>query len=215
MTRRPDPSKKFAKNCLSCGKTFHVYAINLSGQYEKKYCTRKCYEAHDPHFAEDRDTKLWRRIDRRGPDECWPYTGATDRRGYGRPGYGLGLDEQGRPKTKRYYAHRRVYELLVGPIPEGKILLHTCDNPPCCNPAHLRVGTDADNKRDSIAKDRHARGERTRRNVLTEDLVLEIREEFRFLSERKTNAKELAEKYGVAPGTVYLAATGRTWSHLK
>lgn len=98
----------------------------------------------------NRDATITRRlgatVDRSaGPDGCWPWRGARNARGYGRVYYAAG----------RYvHAHRAAYEAARGPVPPGGILLHSCDNPPCCNPAHLSVGTRADNSADMAAKGR-------------------------------------------------------------
>lgn len=88
-----------------------------------------------------------------GPDACWPWTGMKFK-GYGR---------FGTRHRVRFFAHRVAYELANGPIvghvyndPEKeKIVMHLCDNPPCCNPKHLRLGTDAENHADMVAKGRH------------------------------------------------------------
>lgn len=80
-----------------------------------------------------------------GPLECWVWTGTTTRGGYGL------ISDAGRKRL----VHRVYYEHYTGqPIPEGKILLHTCDNPPCINPEHLLVGTQRDNMNDMYAKGR-------------------------------------------------------------
>lgn len=76
---------------------------------------------------------------------CWEWAGFT----HGRMGYGC-IKIKGRKRA----AHRIAYEALVGPIPEGLKLLHTCDNPLCCNPEHLRPGTQTENVADAIAKGR-------------------------------------------------------------
>ncbi len=98
------------------------------------------------------EERFWSKIDKSaGPDECWPWKAGTVK------GYGWfwanGKDNQ---------AHRFVYELVVGAIPDGLDILHKCDNPPCCNPSHLWPGTDLDNVRDCESKGRavHPRGER-------------------------------------------------------
>lgn len=57
-------------------------------------------------------------------------------------------------RNKAWRVHRLMYTLMVGPIPEGVEVLHRCDNPPCCNPMHLRLGTGSDNARDRVAKKR-------------------------------------------------------------
>lgn len=85
--------------------------------------------------------KFLERIDASGgTDSCWPWTGDKVQGGYGRTGHIL--------------AHRLSWELHFGIIPLGKVICHRCDNPPCCNPAHLFIGTASDNVRDAIAKKR-------------------------------------------------------------
>lgn len=78
--------------------------------------------------------------------ECWPWNGARDPYGYGQF-----WDHYQRRVIQ---APRVAWELARGPIPDGMKVLHTCDTPPCVNPAHLFLGTDADNVRDAIAKGR-------------------------------------------------------------
>lgn len=108
--------------------------------------------------------------------ECWIWQGATDQHGYGnttRNGRGV-------------KAHIRAYEAWKGPIPAGAKVLHSCpggDNPGCCNPDHLRTGTQADNMRDMAVRGRSNTGRRKymegggNPNVrLTESQVLRIRE---------------------------------------
>jgi hypothetical protein len=84
-----------------------------------------------------------------GPDACWPWRGALNSFGYGNVG------EDGFTLT----ASRVAYELTYGFIPPGEgyhgnVVRHTCDNPPCCNPRHLVLGTQADNNRDRDARRR-------------------------------------------------------------
>lgn len=82
--------------------------------------------------------KLWSKVDIKGSDDCWDWKAATNIKGYGR----FYTD------SKLVSAHRYAWSLINGPIPEGKLILHKCDNPPCCNPAHLYCGTPKDNMRD-------------------------------------------------------------------
>lgn len=90
----------------------------------------------------DQPDRFWAKVDRRGDDECWPWLGAISTQGYGRAG-------------KRGYAHRLAYELAVGSIPDELEIRHACDNPPCCNPAHLSVGERWENVRDMLVRGRH------------------------------------------------------------
>lgn len=102
-----------------------------------------------------------------GPDACWPWTGARDIKGYG--AYvvnGSGLK-----------AHRVAWARVHGLIPEGQYICHHCDNPPCCNPAHLFVGSAADNSADMAAKGRNAgRGKNVRPRAPheTRDVMLRL-----------------------------------------
>ena len=88
--------------------------------------------------------KFWNKVDRRGPDDCWPWLKGKDRKGYG----------QTTIAYQHHRAHRLAWELANGPIPAGLCVLHRCDNPPCCNPGHLWLGTQRDNAHDAIAKGR-------------------------------------------------------------
>ena len=87
--------------------------------------------------------KFWSRVKRGEASECWVWTGSTNGHGYGR------LNVRG----KWLGAHRVAFELANGKAPE-QCVLHSCDNPPCCNPAHLREGTLADNVQDMFARGR-------------------------------------------------------------
>lgn len=82
---------------------------------------------------------------------CWLWTASTDRDGYGKFQY-PGPD--GRQIHQR--AHRYAYELFVGPIPDGLVVMHSCDTPSCVNPNHLDIGTPLENNDDKVAKGRHA-----------------------------------------------------------
>src|ERR1700744_6262284 len=99
---------------------------------------------------------VWKKIDKRGPDDCWNWTAAKQGGGYG----------AFRIEGKYYKAHRVVYSLVHEPIdlraPEDKyshaLVLHHCDNPSCCNPKHLFLGDLFYNARDKVARNRSLRG---------------------------------------------------------
>lgn len=143
------------------------------------------------------------RLDQRGPDECWPYLAkASTRSGH------VQLWANGR----QLLAHRYAYEHFIGPIPEGLLVCHRCDNPPCCNPAHLFLGTVADNNadRDRKGRQRSVTGEDHGNTTLTADQVRAIR---RALAEG-TPQRRIAEAYGVHQGTISNIARRVTWGHL-
>ena len=83
-------------------------------------------------------------------DGCWEWQGARDRKGYGKWGVPVRL------------AHRAMYEWAHGPIPEGSVVMHSCDNPACVRPSHLMVGSVADNQADMASKGRGYWGARDR-----------------------------------------------------
>lgn len=89
-----------------------------------------------------------RRVEVRSPSECWPYLGVIMPSGYG--SMTITVNGVRRPVG----AHRIAYRIAKGPIPDGKVVMHACDNPRCVNPAHLSLGTHRENVADMIAKGR-------------------------------------------------------------
>ena len=91
--------------------------------------------------------RFWSKVDVRGPDECWPWHGATDKDGYGR------FDLQRTPKRIRRNASGVALQLWIGPF--VGFPMHSCDNPPCCNPSHLSPGDNFQNMRQMVARGRY------------------------------------------------------------
>lgn len=92
---------------------------------------------------------LWREVGAKesGKGSCWEWPGRRDSDGYGT----LNRVVDG---VRYQRAHRLAYRYAYGPIPDGLVVMHKCDNPPCCNPAHLRLGTAAENNADMLRKGR-------------------------------------------------------------
>lgn len=162
--------------------------------------------------------RFWDKVKLGNPNECWEWQGAKDDGGYGM----IAMDCACRIKKgkKALRSHRVAWELTNGSIPEGLYVLHKCDNPSCCNPNHLFLGTHADNMRDMIQKGRaiHTsnfettlRGEDQPNHKLTDIQVLEIRQ----LAKNKVPYKIIAVIYGIDDTTVCNIKTRTTWKHLK
>lgn len=142
---------------------------------------------------------FWNNVAVGSPDECWLWTLGLWKDGYGQTrwdGHAIG-------------AHRLAYTLAVGD-PGELCVLHSCDNPPCCNPAHLFLGTKADNAADRNAKRRQSHGSRVPCSKLTEADVLALRAEHAAGSTHRA----LATKFGLSRGTVSKVIHRQSWSHI-
>jgi len=130
-------------------------------------------------------------------DTCWLWTGCLDKDGYGVASI----------KQKKLAAHRAAYILFVGEIPNGRYVLHGCNNTSCVNPEHLRLGTQQDNVNDQIVA-----GTNTGKNRITaklnENLVRSIR------SSNKPY-RELAKELGVSHYCIWDILHYRSWKHVK
>ena len=139
--------------------------------------------------------RLYKRL-QPGPNGCLEWQGYRFPDGYGqiRGNYPYRLER----------THRVAWEAAFGPIPDGKCVLHHCDNPPCCNSEHLFLGTRGDNAADMVAKGRNAKGEKNGQAKLTQALAVAIRMDTR-------SQRGIAAAYGVGRGTIRAVLCGRTW----
>lgn len=140
-------------------------------------------------------------VDRRDDDECWPWTGRTDREGYGV------MHAEGR----FFFAHRASFAIHKGD-PIG-VVRHTCDNPPCQNPRHLLDGTQADNVRDRENRGRGVRPVGCRHGMAKLD-ERRVREARRMAAEGLSYAA-IGRHFGVSYQAIMSCVNGRTWRHVK
>lgn len=153
------------------------------------------------NISERRAEQFWQRVDKRQPDECWPWLLCTDGK-YGK--FSL--------RGVEFKAPRVAYYLRTGTDPGELDVCHSCDNPICCNPAHLSLGTRSQNLREMVARGRKVSrplpGELNPMAKLTEDDVYTIREKY---ATGKVTQRELAAEYGVARSLIGRLVKGRSW----
>jgi hypothetical protein len=141
--------------------------------------------------------RFWSKVDFSG--ECWEWKAAKTLNGYGI--FRLS-------SSFANYAHRFVWELFNGPIPDGIFTLHRCDNRSCVNPSHLFLGSADDNAKDMVFKHRQSMGEHRPLHKLTVNQVREI------LSSPLLQ-KEIAEKFGVSQQLISGIRLRRRWRHVS
>lgn len=147
--------------------------------------------------------RFWEKVDQSGgPAACWTWKARTNRGGYG----------YFRVGSKALTAHRVSYEMAYGLIPQGMLVCHRCDNPPCVNPAHLWLGTEQDNTQDSVQKGRRARqyGAANGFSRFSEADISEIRR----AAASGALQKDIAHRFGVDRSTISYILTGKTWRHV-
>ena len=190
--------------------------------YEGEKTMAKAYRII-PTLTPIEQARFWSAIDQRGPNDCWPWKRGPhvkQKSRYGR------INLQGR----EWRAHRLAFLLAYNTLPFDALICHRCDNPPCCNPAHLFIGTTKDNTRDALKKGRMRRlfaagqghwsflhpdltmrGERNGHAKLTASQVSTIR----LLMKHGAQGKELAVRYGVSRRTISNIVQRDSWRHVK
>jgi hypothetical protein len=146
--------------------------------------------------------RFWEKVDKGEKDECWEWNAHRYPTGYG------SFYFRGKPTQ----AHRVAYMLSVGDIPANHYICHTCDNPACCNPDHLFLGTPSDNYWDMVDKNRinQANGVRIGTAKLDEDKVRKVRK----MRESGMYLREIGAEFGVTGETVRTVCNGKFWNHI-
>jgi len=150
--------------------------------------------------------KIWEKVDKQSGGEhgCWTWLGTLNKEGYGQ----ARLSVKGMAKT--FYAHRLIYELHHDKDIHGAIIRHTCANPKCVNPRHLRSGTHDTNVKDRVLSGRTAIGENNGRAVLTEEQVAIIKKMFIL----GLNAYEISKVCQVTEKALANIRDAKTWRHV-
>lgn len=147
--------------------------------------------------------RFWSKVDKSGgPNACWPWMGSRTAKGYGR--FCL-------RKGEFSGAHQYAFFLKHGFQPV--MTCHSCDNPPCCNDAHLFAGSGKANSDDKVAKDRQAKGESQGSSKLTEATVLELRKRY-IPRDAKHGTRAMAREFGVSQMTISKAIRATKWAHV-
>jgi len=152
---------------------------------------------------------FWKNVNKKKEHECWNWLGYGDR-------YGMFWFRE-----KKESAHRVAWMITVGDIPEGKQVCHHCDNPKCCNPKHLFVGTFGDNMQDMWNKGRHPTenmgrppdtmvGSNNIKAKLNEEDVLEIRELFK----NGTHQYKIAKIFDMRLPAIWKIVHRINWTHI-
>lgn len=186
-----------AKTCEHCGKPFLRPRDYSNAQWgARRFCSRAC-AAQVIHLNDVR-ARFSAAAFPEPMSGCWLWDGTLQQDGYGQ------LSVRG----ASFRAHRLGYEIHRGPVPRGLYVLHRCDNRACVNPDHLYAGTNLDNIRDAVTRNRHATGQRNSQSKLTEVIVRTIRAS-------SQSDCDLARKYGVSSVAIRNARYGATWRWVK
>jgi hypothetical protein len=200
--------------CRKCGEAkpatqAHFYKNGAHLRAVCKKCQLEKLRKPNPIREIDAPTRFWLRTNKQGPvvphvpglDPCWEWTGARQSDGYGQSSY-LG---------KVLLTHRLAWMFHYGEMPALQVL-HRCDNRPCCNPAHLFLGTNADNVADKVAKGRARtiRGEAHHSHRLRESDVHLVRK----LLRNGISQQKIADRFGVTQVAIGAIALGRSWKWL-
>lgn len=212
--------------CEHCGIPFFARRGNIKRGWGK-FCSTPC------RIAAQRATsvmdRFWSKVNK--TDGCWLWTAGTWSQGYG--AFSL--------NGKNIRATRFIYELTYGPIPDGLLVCHNCDNPRCVRPDHLFLGTIDDNNQDMKRKGRYAqgsthgsrtkpervargnqtgshlhpesrpRGENNWNARLTTDQVTEMRRRY---DAGEVSTNQLANEYGIHQSSAWAIVRHKTWTHI-
>ncbi len=148
------------------------------------------------------EERFWPRVEK--SDYCWLWMGPRQLSGHG-------LIGKGGRSGGMFGAHRVSWMLANGPIPSGMCVCHSCDNPPCVNPAHLFLGTQADNLADMRRKNRHGKFNHRSAMEKVSVLSMESASAIRSLGSEGVPSAEIARIYGISQAHARRVIIGKSW----
>lgn len=155
---------------------------------------------------EGAEEKFWNRVQKGNENECWMWKRVRHRKKYPSFSYGeFGFN------GKRYLPHRFAYQLHYKQDPGELFVCHSCDNPGCCNPHHLWLGTPGENNLDKIQKRRQQIGSEHHSAILDEEKVKEI---VGLLTNTTLTFQQIGDKFGVSMSAISSIRRGNTWSQV-
>jgi hypothetical protein len=181
------------KTCLTCRKQIT--------NKRRRYCSTACF-----HRRRNVSDRFWSYVENSSGADCWQWLGCFNRKGYGT--FSIGNSSGLRNSSE--LAHRVAWELLKAPIPEGRHVLHHCDNTGCVNPGHLFLGDDRINAEDRNAKGRTAKGERNGMHKLTQNDVDWVHV---YANQAGWTGMFIAECLGISKSTVYSVLNDEGWRY--
>lgn len=170
-------------NCTICEKVFtrtqkELLRSKTYSELGTSTCSNPCRWEQDRRKTTEE--KFWALVNKepgQGPKgDCWEWQGLRSSNGYGEFVWRAKKLEWGIDSPYgKLLTHRLAYGLATGSSPKDLWILHSCDNPPCCNPAHLRPGTAKDNADDRVGRNRHSKGERTGNSIFSDEEATSIK----------------------------------------
>lgn len=150
--------------------------------------------------------RFWSKVSK-SPNEntCWEWQGSRVNGRYGKI-------SSGGKRGLLLLTHRAAYEIATGKDPGNLKVLHSCDNPRCCNSAHLSLGSSLDNSQDMVSKNRQNKGEKVPSAKLNSEAIPQIRALY---ATGGYSQKAIALLFGVSQGAIFRVLTGETWKHIQ
>lgn len=140
------------------------------------------------------------------PNGCWEYSGAKDADGYGMFWY------DGKTRGAHQFSARYLGNFVVN---KGQQICHSCDNPPCCNPAHLFIGTTQQNTADRHFKGRSVKGSRVGTSVYNESIIKAVKNAYKTRTHYRGIIKDISREFNVSYGVVWYACKRNAWPHIS